>query len=354
MRGRALAAGFLAAAGLWALLAGPAGAQEASDEVPVEIKEVDVEEAIREFQAFERRLEQYRKAVTEGQKAATDIGEMLAELRKTASKENGYNESEIIRAIGGYVDGVVQKQADLIDFLQSQRYRITYYANKVAASVRPEDIQALFGTEEGNIRRLRGRTRVLKDASREVAEFIDTLSPREFSRASFQPLPGMSQTKRAQLQQLQLRYQNAKNAVSIAESRLRLVRETSRVARHTGAAVPDVNVDIVLSQMFGALDRIRLQMSSDLLYLEAYLARYEKSARTQEIVKALTQLVSLQGGLDAPSPGLANVLDWLEESSVRKLTVETPEGMPDAFPRSTDLLREAYTKGRGGAAEKEE
>jgi len=344
MRGRVLLG-----LGLFVLGAAPAGAQENANEVPVEIKEVDVEEAIAEFQAFERRLEQYRKAVTEGQKAATDIGQMLAELRKSASKENNYNEKEIIGAIGGYVEGVVQKQADLIDFLQSQRYRISYYANKVAASVRPEDIQALFGSEEGNIRRLRGRTRTLKDASKEVAAFIDTLSPREFSRASFQPLPGMSQAKRAKLQQLQLRYQNAKNAVAIAESRLRLVRETSRVTRNA-SATPDINVDIVLSQMFGALDRIRLQMSSDLLYLEAYLARYEKSARTQEIVKALTQLVSLQGGLDAPSPGLANVLDWLEESSVRKLTVEAPAGMPDAFPRSTDLLREAYTKGRGSAA----
>jgi len=335
------------------VLAAVAAAEDKPDEVPVEIKEVDVEEAIKEFQAFERRLEQYRKAVTEGQKAASDIGQMLAELRRTASKENGYNENEIIGAIGGYVEGVVKTQADLIAVLQSQRYRISYYANKVAASVRPEDIQALFGTEEGNIRRLRARTRRLKDAGKEVAAFIDTLSPREFSRASFQPLPGMSQAKRAQLQKLQLRYQNAKNGVGVAESRLRLVRETARVARHSGAT-PDVNVDVVLSQMFGALDRIRLQMSSDLLYLEAYLARYEKSARTQEIVKALTQLVSLQGGLDAPSPGLAGVLDWLEESSVRKLTIDTPAGMPDAFPRSTDLLREAYTKGRGSAAAKEE
>ena len=99
--------------------------------------------------------------------------------------------------------------------------------------------------------------------------------------------------------------------------------------------------------MFGALDRIRLQMSSDLMYLEAYLARFEKSARTQEIVKALQQLISLQGGMDAPSPGLANVLDWLEESSLRKLAINTPDGMGDSFPRTSDLLREAYTKGRG-------
>lgn len=322
-----------------------------TDEVPVEIKEVNVAEAIREFQVFERQLEKYRKAVSNGQKAASDISAMLTDLRDDAKKENNFNEKEILGAIGGYVDGVVQKQADLIDFLQSQRYRITYYANKVAASVRSEDIQALFGTQEGNLRRLRSRTRNLKGMSREISDFIDSLSPREFSKASFQPLPGMSARKRKKLQQLQIRYQNAKNAKSIAESRLRLVREAARVSNRS-AGTPDINVDVILSQMFGALDRIRLQMSSDLLYLEAYLARFEKSARTQEIVKALQQLVSLQGGLDGPSPGLANVLDWLEESSVRKLAIETPDGMSDAFPRTTDLLREAYTEGRGKTASK--
>jgi len=338
--------------GFLLLCAAPAAAQDGTeDEVPVSIKEVDVTEAIREFQAFERRLEQYRKAVTEGQKAATDISEMLSDLRRTAKKENDYNEKEILKAIDGYVDGVVAKQADLIDFLQSQRYRITYYANRVAASVRSEDIAALFGTEEGNLRRLRGRTRAYKDASKEVAQFIDGLSRREFSRGTFQPLPGMSEAKRRKLQQLQMRYQTRKNAVSIAEGRLRLVREARRVSRSKGGA-PQINVDLILAQMFGALDRIRLQMSSDLLYLEAYLARFEKSARTQEIVGALQQLIALQGGMEGPSPGLANVLDWLEESSLRKLAVDTPEGMGDQFPRTSDLLREAYTKGRGKSAGK--
>ena len=149
--------GSKAALGLFLMLAATAGAQDGSKqtEVPVTIKEVDVTEAIKEFQDFERRLEEYRKAVTDGQKAASDIGEMLTDLRKTASKENNFNEKEILQAIDGYVDGVVGKQADLIDFLQSQRYRITYYANKVAASVQSEDIAALFGTQEGNIRRLR-------------------------------------------------------------------------------------------------------------------------------------------------------------------------------------------------------
>jgi hypothetical protein len=339
--------------GILLLIAAPAATQDGSKpkEVPVTIKEVDVTEAIREFQSFERRLEEYRKAVTDGQKAATDIGDMLADLRRTAKKENNFNEKEILQAINGYVDGVVQKQADLIDFLQSQRYRITYYANKVAASVRSEDVAALFGTQEGNIRRLRNRTRGYKKASKDVAEFIDGLSSREFSRSTFQPLPGMSEAKRRKLHGLQLRYQNSKNAVSIAESRLRLVREAARVNRSKGGD-PQINVDLILSQMFGALDRIRLQMSSDLLYLEAYLARFEKSARTQEIVGALQQLISLQGGMEGPSPGLANVLDWLEESAVRKLNIDTPEGMTDSFPRTSDLLREAYTKGRGKSAGK--
>jgi hypothetical protein len=326
---------------------------ESQGEVPVSIKEVDVTEAIQEFQAFERRLEEYRKAVTDGQKAATDIGEMLADLRRNAKEENDFNEKEILQAINGYVDGVVQKQADLVDFLQSQRYRITYYANRVAASVRSEDIAALFGTQEGNIRRLQNRTRSFKGASKDVAKFIDGLSSREFSRATFQPLPGMTEQKRGKLRQLQLRYQTQKNAVSIAESRLRLVRETARINRSKGGT-PEINVDLILSQMFGALDRIRLQMSSDLLYLEAYLARFEKSARTQEIVGALQQLISLQGGMEGPSPGLSNVLDWLEESSVRKLAVDTPEGVGDSFPRTSDLLREAYTKGRGKSAGKGE
>ena len=46
------------------------------------------------------------------------------------------------------------------------------------------------------------------------------------------------------------------------------------------------------------------------------------------------------------------MLDWLEESSVRKLAIDTPQGMGDSFPRTSDLLREAYTKGRGKSAGK--
>lgn len=290
------------------LLAAPLLAQD-KDEIPVAIEEVDITQAIKEFQEFESRLEKYRKAVSEGQKAASEIGTMLTDLRKTASKENGYNEKEILKAISGYVEGVVGKQAELIDFLQSQRYRISYYATKVAAEVRPEDIAALFGTREGNMKRLKERQQNLRGVSREVAQFVDKLSPREFSKATFQPMPGMSQAKQRRLQQLELKYQNAKNSVALAQSRLRLVREAARASKVAVGRRPMINVDLILTQMFGALDRIRLQMSSDLIYLEAFLARYEKSARTQEIVRALQQLISLQGGMEGPSPGLANVLD---------------------------------------------
>lgn len=328
----------------------PAAAQEGGgEEIPVAIEEVDVVEAIREFKAFEQRLEKYRVAVSEGQKAASEIGAMLNELKSTATEENGHNEAEILRAIEGYVDGVIGKQSELVDFLQSQRYRISYYANKVAAAVRPEDVAQLFGTQEGNLRRMRARTEAMRDASRAVADFLDTLSPREFNKASFQPLPGMSAAKRRRLQELQLRYQNAKNGVAIAESRLRLVRQADRTSRRHGRG-RTVNVDLILAQMFGALDRIRLQLSSDLLYLESFLAQFETSARTHEIVRALQQLISLQGGLEGPSPGLANVLDWLEESSVRKLSVNDElDGVSEAFPRSSDLLREAYGKAKGTA-----
>jgi hypothetical protein len=277
---------------------------------------------------------------------------MLGELRRTASEENGYNEEQILEAIGGYIDGVIGKQAKLVDFLQSQRYRISYYANRMAASVRPEDIAVLFGTERGNLRHLQQRTKQLDTSGREIAAFIDTLSKEEFDRKTFRPLPSMSAAKRRKLAQLELRYQNSKNALSIAKSRLRLVREAAR-AKTAGLGKVDLNVDLLLSQMFGTLDRIRLQMSRDLLYLETFLSNYERSERTQEILKALQQLVSLQGGMEGPSPGLANVLDWLEDTSVRKLTagLEDVESGSPAFPRSSDLLREAYGKGRADVPE---
>jgi len=331
------------------LCALPAFAQSnpGDEEIEVTIKELDVRDTIKEFKKFEERLEKYRSEVSEGQKAATEIASMLDELRRTASEENGYNESEILDAIRGYVDGVVGKQAALVDFLQSQRYRISYYANRMAADVRPEDIAVLFGTERGNLAHLQVRTRQLDDAGKEIAKFIDTLPKEQFDKRTFQALPGLPAAKRRRLAQLELRYQNSKNSLDIAKSRLRLVREAQRAASSAAVKV-DLNVDLLLAQMFGTLDRIRLQMSRDLLYLETFLGRYERSARTQEILGALQQLVSLQGGMEAPSPGLVNVLDWLEDTSVRKLTVglEGVNGGTVNFPRSSDVLREAYGKSK--------
>ena len=106
-----------------ALFAAPAVAQSSRDEeIPVTIKELDVRDTIREFKKFEQRLEQYRSEVSEGQKTAAEIAKMLDELRQTATPDNGMNEGPILEAIGGYVEGVVGKQAKLVDFLQSQRY----------------------------------------------------------------------------------------------------------------------------------------------------------------------------------------------------------------------------------------
>ena len=181
----------------------------------------------------------------------------------------------------------------------------------------------------------------------DIAKFIDTLPKEQFDKRTFQALPGLPAAKRRRLAQLELRYQNSKNSLDIAKSRLRLVREAQRAASSAAVKV-DLNVDLLLAQMFGTLDRIRLQMSRDLLYLETFLGRYERSARTQEILGALQQLVSLQGGMEAPSPGLVNVLDWLEDTSVRKLTVglEGVNGGTVNFPRSSDVLREAYGKSK--------
>ena len=81
---------------------------------------------------------------------AVETAQILEELRATASPENDYNDGPILESVASYVDGVLGKQVELVDFLESQRYRITYYANKMASSVRPEDLAVLFGTEEQN------------------------------------------------------------------------------------------------------------------------------------------------------------------------------------------------------------
>ncbi|TDJ69817.1 MAG: hypothetical protein E2O39_10940, partial [Planctomycetota bacterium] len=74
------------------LCAGYATAQ-APDEVPVTIKELDVEGAIREFRGFQARLGQFRDEIGAGREIAKETSQILAELRATASEENGYNEA---------------------------------------------------------------------------------------------------------------------------------------------------------------------------------------------------------------------------------------------------------------------
>src|SRR5690606_22199854 len=58
------------------------------DEVPVTIKELDVEGAIREFQDFQRRLGEYREGIGEGRAIAQETSQILAELRASATAEN--------------------------------------------------------------------------------------------------------------------------------------------------------------------------------------------------------------------------------------------------------------------------
>ena len=62
----------------------PPGPQD-PDEVPVTIKELDVEGAIREFTEFQRRLGEFREQIGEGQVIAKEAAQILEELRSTAS-----------------------------------------------------------------------------------------------------------------------------------------------------------------------------------------------------------------------------------------------------------------------------
>ncbi len=331
------------------LLLAPTLAAQEGQEVPVTIKELDLKQSIREFQQFRNQLEQYRQEVTKGQSAAVEIGQILEDLQKTATPENGHNEGKILKAIEGYVDTVIVKQVQLVDFLESQRYRITYYANKMAASVRPEDVAVLFGTEEENQQAIEQGVRSVDAAQGEIADFIDSLPEDQFDKRTFRSLSGITPENQARLNQLQYRYQSLQSTLKTAKSRLALVRQAQRTARQgTGSA--DLNVDLLLGQMFGALDRIRLQMSGDLLNLETFLGRFAHTAQTQEVFEAFQQLVSAQGGLQGPSPGLANVLDWLQDSSNRHMNLSL-RTLDNAGPglnlsRSSDLLREAYSGAR--------
>jgi hypothetical protein len=316
-------------------------------EVPVTIKELDLAEAMREFQAFQRRLGEFREEIGEGRRIARETAQILEDLRKSASPSNQYNEEPILGAVGAYVDGVIQKQVELVDFLESQRYRITYYANKMASSVRPEDLALLFGTPEQNEEAIATRAVELERSRAAIADFIDALPSDQFDRATFQPTRRMPSDAKQKLDALLYGYQQEKNAIDFAKKRLQLVRSAGRAVPGNGA-VPEVDADLLVGQMFGALDRIRLQMSLDLLYLEQLLQGYSQSTRTQEILAAFQSLIELQGDLEGPSPELASVLDWLQDSSARRISLSarglTRPGLD--IPRASDLLREAYEGAR--------
>lgn len=343
-------AGGWKSASLFLLLLGATPALGAQDqrEVPVTIKELDVESAIREFAQFQSELERYRTEVAEGQSIAAETAQMLSELRETAGAENGFNEKEILEAIDSYIEAVVVPQVGLVDFLESQRYRISYYANKMASSVHPEDVALIFGTADQNVRAIGLRVQEQEEARQNIAEFIDSLPADQFDKQSFRPLPGITQANQRRLTELEFRYQNVVNGLAMAKKRLAIVRQASRLTQ-ADMATADLDVDLILGQMFGALDRIRLQMSSDLLQLEVFLSRFAHTAQTQEVFNAFQRLVETQGGLDNPSPGLASVMDWLQESSTRHLEVgldslESNSGF--RVNRSSDLLREAYESAR--------
>ncbi len=322
------------------------GQEQERDEVPVTIKELDLSAAIREFQDFQKRLGEFHERIGEGRKIASETAGILEDLRQKASAENGYNEGPILDAVTGYVDGVIQEQVDLVDFLESQRYRITYYANKMASSVRPEDLALLFGTQQQNEAAITVRARELAESRSAIADFIDGLPEAEFDRQTFRAQRTMAPEKRQQLDLLLYRYQQEKNAMELAKKRLQLVRSAGRAV--PAGASPEIDADLLVGQMFGALDRIRLQMSMDLMYLEHLLGGYSQSTRTQEILAAFQSLVELQGDLEGPSPELASVLDWLQDSSTRRITLNASSLTSQNFeiPRASDLLREAYEGAR--------
>lgn len=341
------------AAALLAVLA-PATAQESrsQDDVPVTIKELDVAGAIAEFQSFKTRLGQYQEEIGKGREVAKETSQILAELRATATPENDFNEDKILAAISGYVDGVLGKQVELVDFLESQRYRISYYATKMAASVRPEDLAILFGTVEQNDAAITQSVQSLDAAQQAVARFVDRLPPEQFDKRAFKPTREMPRETRAQLDQLVARYQAERNGLDLAKKRLQLVRAAERGGALAASADLEIDSDLLVGQMFGALDKVRLQMSMDLISLEQLLSGYARSARTQGILDAFQSLMEMQGDLEGPSPELSSVLDWLQDSSVRRLTVSA-QGLERPglkVPKYSGLLREAYTAARGNAS----
>ena len=325
-------------------------APSTQDDVPVTIKELDVDGAIREFRDFQKRLGEFREEISEGRSIAQETSQILQELRDAATAENGYNEEEILEAVGNYVDGVLAKQVNLVDFLESQRYRISYYANKMASSVRPEDLAVLFGTVEQNDSAIAGHVKSVDASQRALADFVDKLPEGQFDRESFRPNRTMSRETRQQLDTLLYKYQQERNGLELAKKRLQLVRAAHRNVGSVNGVDIEIDSDLLVGQMFGALDRIRLQMSMDLMFFEQLLGGYARSSRTQDILDAFASLVEMQGDLEGPSPELSSVLDWLQDSSIRRLTLSASglkrRNLP--IPRYSDLLREAYAGARGG------
>lgn len=322
-------------------------AQDGAD-VSVTIKELDVAGAIREFKAFQARLGQFQDEIGEGRTIAQETGQILEDLRATASPANDFNEGPILAAVANYVDSVILQQVDLVDFLESQRYRITYYANKMASSVRPEQLHLIFGTIEQNDHAIATRVRGIEGARQELASFVDALPPGQFDRERFRPTRDMPQEVRRELDVRLYRYQQEKNAMEFAKKRLQLLRAASRMTGQAGESI-DIDADLLVGQMFGTLDRIRLQMSMDLMYLEHLLSGYAQSSRTQEILEAFQSLIELQGDLEGPSPELAGVLDWLQDSTTRRISLSASSLSKPGLsaPKYSDLLREAYVGAKG-------
>jgi hypothetical protein len=89
-------------------------------------------------------------------------------------------------------------------------------------------------------------------------------------------------------------------------------------------------------------------MSMDLLFLEQLLQGYARSSRTQDILDAFQNLVELQGDLDGPNPELSSILDWLQDSSIRRISLSA-SGLKRtelSVPRYSEVLREAYGAAR--------
>ena len=145
-----------------------------------------------------------------------------------------------------------------------------------------------IGALEANHDRL---FRAIHDSGRQfltpemVADFVDGLPKDQFDPETFRPTRTMPRETRQKLDTLLYVYQQEKNALELAKKRLELVRAAQRNANGPTGAELEINSDLLVGQMFGTLDRIRLQMSMDLMFLEQLLGGYARSSRTQDILQ---------------------------------------------------------------------